>query len=207
MTKITGIITPKSINALENELGGAFTILKSTNFAKGEQYGYLACIISEEKYRIIIVDPTWVYVAPVNPGAYAATALAAGVRVAHQKQITAQHKETQTVHTKYLSTKEEGKELLLYGIGDDALVLLKKQYINFCNATIHSMILHLCKKMAIKMTTSQKFECKAEGYRKQWDPMTSITAYFTGLKKFQRKNHQGDDNGGKCKNVGEQDVH
>jgi hypothetical protein len=37
--KITGIITLKSINTLENELGGAFTILKSTNFAEGEQYG------------------------------------------------------------------------------------------------------------------------------------------------------------------------
>jgi hypothetical protein len=36
ITKITGIITPKSIVTLENELGGAFTILKSTHFAKGE---------------------------------------------------------------------------------------------------------------------------------------------------------------------------
>jgi hypothetical protein len=35
-TKITGIITPESIDTLENELGGAFTILKSTHFAKGE---------------------------------------------------------------------------------------------------------------------------------------------------------------------------
>jgi hypothetical protein len=58
ITKITGIITPKSIDTLENELGGAFTILESTHFSKGEQYGYLACIIPEEKYRIIIADPT-----------------------------------------------------------------------------------------------------------------------------------------------------
>ncbi len=35
-TKITGIITPKSINTLENELSGVFTILKSTHFAEGE---------------------------------------------------------------------------------------------------------------------------------------------------------------------------
>jgi hypothetical protein len=34
------------------------------------------------------------------------------------------------------------------------------------------------------MTTSQKFEYKSEGYGKQWDPTTSITAYFTGLDKF-----------------------
>jgi hypothetical protein len=77
ITKITGIITPKSIDILENEIGGAFTILKSTHLAKGGQYGYLACVIPEEKYGIIIADPTWVYAALVNPGAYAAAALAA----------------------------------------------------------------------------------------------------------------------------------
>ncbi len=58
--KITGIITPKSIDTLENKLGGAFTMLKSTHFAKGQRYGYLACIIPEEKHRIVIVDPVWV---------------------------------------------------------------------------------------------------------------------------------------------------
>jgi hypothetical protein len=90
----------------------------------------------------------------------------------------------QTAYTKYLSAQEAGKELVLYGVGDDALAPLKKQYINFGNATIHSMILHLQEKTAIKMTTSQKFEYKAEGYGKQWDPTTKITAYFIGLDKF-----------------------
>jgi hypothetical protein len=46
------------------------------------------------------------------------------------------------------------------------------------------MILYLREETAIKMTTSLKFEYKAEGYRKQWDPATSIMAYFTGLDKF-----------------------
>jgi hypothetical protein len=69
-------------------------------------------------------------------------------------------------------------------VGDDALAPLKKQYINFGDSTIHSMILHLREKTAIKMTTSQKFEYKVEGYGKQWDPTTSITAYFTALDKF-----------------------
>jgi hypothetical protein len=117
-------------------------------------------------------------------GAYAAAALTAGVSTAHQEQITAQHKKMQTVYTKYLGAQETRKELHLYGVGNDALARLKKQYINFGNATIHSMILHLCEETAIIMTISQKFECKAEGYRKQWDLTTSIMAYFTGLDKF-----------------------
>jgi hypothetical protein len=35
------------------------------------------------------------------------------------------------------------------------------------------------------MTTSQKIKYKTKGYGKQWDSTTSITAYFTGLDKFQ----------------------
>ena len=81
--------------------------------------------------------------APVNPGAYAAIALAAGVSAAHQEQITAQHKKTQMAYTKYLGAQEAGKGLLLNDIGNDALAPLKKQYINFGDATIHSMIQHL----------------------------------------------------------------
>jgi hypothetical protein len=104
-----------------------------------------------------------VYTAPVNPGAYAATALAAGVSAAQREQIITQHKEEQTVYANYLGSQEAGKELLLYSVGDNALAPLKKQYINFGNATIHSMILHLQEKMAIKMTTSQKFKLQGQG--------------------------------------------
>jgi hypothetical protein len=46
-------------------------------------------------------------------------------------------------YANYLGAQEARKELLLYGVGTDALAPLKKQYINFGNAMIHSMILHL----------------------------------------------------------------
>jgi hypothetical protein len=47
------------------------------------------------------------------------------------------------------------------------------------------MIDHLRLKTAIRMTTAQKFEYKSTGYNSQWDPTTSITAYFTQLDRFQ----------------------
>ena len=184
ITKITGIITPESIDELENELGGAFTILKSTHFAQGQRYGHLAIVIPEAKYRVVITDPAWVYAAPADPGAYAAAALAAGVSAAQRDQIVAQHKVEQRAYADYLGAQEAGKELLLYGVGDDALAPLKKQYINFGDETVQSMILHLRTKTAIKMTTSQKYEYKDAGYKTAWDPTTSISAYFTQLEKF-----------------------
>jgi hypothetical protein len=124
------------------------------------------------------------YIAPQNPGAYAAAALLAGYSAAQRKQLMANHKEEQVSYTKYLWAQEEVKELILYGVGDDALAPLKKQYINFGDATVHSMIKHLRDKTAIKMTTSQKYNYKTEGYCKPWDPTMSITPYFTGLDRF-----------------------
>ncbi len=126
ITKITGIITPESIDNIENKLGGAFTILKSTHFNEGQQYGFLATVIPQAKYRIIINDPTWVYAAPGNPGVYTAAALGANVSAAQREQIIARHKEEQMSYANYLGAQEAGKELLLYGVGDDALAPLKK---------------------------------------------------------------------------------
>ncbi len=93
ITKITGIITPKSIDTLENKLGRALTSLKSTHFNEGQQYSFLATVIPKAKYRMVVNNPTWVYAAPGNPGAYAAAALGANVSMAQCKQIVACHKE------------------------------------------------------------------------------------------------------------------
>ncbi len=82
ITKIAGAITPKAIDNLKNKIGGIFTILKSTHFDEGQQFGYLACVIPEEKYRVVIANATWTYAAPINLGAYVATALGAGVSAA-----------------------------------------------------------------------------------------------------------------------------
>ncbi len=125
ITKITGIITPESIDGLENKLGGAFTKLKSTHFKEGRRYGFLATVIPQEKYRIVISNVAWVYEAPANPGAYAAAALVAGVSAAQREQLVAQHKEEQMAYADYLGLQEAGKELLLYGVGDNALAPLK----------------------------------------------------------------------------------
>ncbi len=127
--------------------------MRSNHFAKGQQYGYLPCVIIKEKYRIVIVDPVWVNTALANPGAYAATVLAAGVSLAQCEQIHHTTQGLQMAYTKYLRAQGAGKELLLYGVGNDALAPLKKQYINFGNTTIHAMILHIREKTAIKMTT------------------------------------------------------
>ncbi len=91
--RIARVITPEAIDNLEDKIGGIFTILKSTHFAEGQRYGYLACVIPEPKYQLVIANNTWTYAPPANPGAYAVAALNAGISAAHQEQLVANHKE------------------------------------------------------------------------------------------------------------------
>jgi hypothetical protein len=120
VTRIVGVITPEEIDNLEDEMGGIFTIIKSTHFNERQRYSYLACVIPEAKYQLVIANNTWTYAAPKNPGAYVAALLNAGVSAAQHNQLVANHKEEQVSYTKYLGAQEAGKELILFGMGDGA---------------------------------------------------------------------------------------
>jgi hypothetical protein len=163
------VITPEAVDKLEDKLGGIFIVTKTHHYEQGQKYGHLASAIPESKYRLVIGSATWNHTVPTDPGAYSTDALAAGNAAAMQEQFVAQHKIEQKSYRDYLSVEEAGK----------------KQYIGFGDTTVLQMIDHLRLKTAIRMTTTQKFEYKTNGYNTPWDPMTSITAYFTQLDCFQ----------------------
>ncbi len=176
LTRLNGVITPEAIDKIEDELGGIFTAAKTHHYAHGQKYGHLASAIPEAKYRLVINNAKWTHMVPTDPGAYSADALGTGNAAATHEQFVAQHKIKQKSYSDYLSIEEAGKELILYAIGDDAVAPLKKLYIGFGDTTVLQIIDHLCLKMAIRMTTAQKFEYKSSGYNSPWDPTTSITA-------------------------------
>ncbi len=185
ITCLNGNITPEGIDKLEDKFGGVCTLIKTHHYMEGQKYGHLASVILQEKYRIVISNNAWTHAAPANPGAYSAAALGVGNAAAQREQFVAKHKVLQSSYPKLLGMEEAGKELILYAVGIDALAPLKKQYIRFGDTRILSMLDHLRQKMAIRMTTAQKYEYKNAGFNAPWDPTTSITAYFTSLNCFQ----------------------
>jgi hypothetical protein len=105
---------------------------------------------------------------------------AVGNAAALQEQFVAEHKILLKGYNNYLGVKEAGKELILKAAGNNALALLKEQYIGLRDSMVLTMINHLCLK-----TAAQMHEYKTTGYNNPWDPTTSITAYFTQLNWFQ----------------------
>jgi hypothetical protein len=57
LTRLNGVITRESIDHLEDELGGIFTIVKMHHYTQGQKYGHLASAIPNAKYRIVIGNP------------------------------------------------------------------------------------------------------------------------------------------------------
>jgi hypothetical protein len=187
LTCLNGVITPEAVDKLKDELGGIFTVAKTHHYTQGQQkYGHLASAIPESKYTLIIGNATRTHRVSTDPGAYSADALNAnaGNAAAMRKQFMAQHKIKQKSNRDYLNVKEAGKELILYAVGDNAVAPLKKQHIGFGDTMVLAMINHLRLKMAIRMTTAQKYEYKTNGYNTPWDPTMSITAYFLLLDCF-----------------------
>jgi hypothetical protein len=185
LTRLNGVITPEAINRLKDELSEIFTVTKTHHYKKGQKYGHPASAIPEPKYRLIIGSATWTHIVPADPGTYSMAALAIVNAAALQEQYVAEHMILMKSYNDYLGIKEAGKDLILHAAGNDALALLKKQYIGFGNSMVLAVINHLHQKTAIKMTTAQKHEYKATGYNNPWDPTTSTTAYFTQLDQFQ----------------------
>jgi hypothetical protein len=57
-----------------------------------------------------------------NPGAYLQAALSVGNSATLQEHHVAEHKILQKSYNDYLGVKEAGKELILYAVGNDALL-------------------------------------------------------------------------------------
>jgi hypothetical protein len=185
ITHLNDIIMPEGVDKLKDKLGSVCILIKMHHYTEGQNYGHLAGVIPQEKYRIVISNNAWTHAAPANPGANSAAAYGMGNAATQHEQFVAKHKVLQSSYANYLGVEEAGKELILYTVGGDALAPLKKQYIGFRDTRILSMLDHLRQKTAIRMTTTQKCEYKNAGFNAPWDPTTSITAYFTSLDRFQ----------------------
>ncbi len=109
LTRLNGMITPKSVNTLKDELRGFFTVIKMHHYMQGQKYGHLASAIPETKYRIIINDNTWMHTAPADPGVYSQAAIIIGNAAALCKKLVVQHKVLVQNHANYLKVKRRAR--------------------------------------------------------------------------------------------------
>ena len=70
VTEIVDDITPEGLDMLEESIGKILTKHKEYHLIRRTEFGHLAMILTEEKYRDTINDQTFVYAALTDQGAY-----------------------------------------------------------------------------------------------------------------------------------------
>ena len=70
VTKIVDDITPEGLDMLEESIGEILTKHKAYHFTRGTDFGHLAVILTEDKYRDAINHQKFVYAAPTDRGVY-----------------------------------------------------------------------------------------------------------------------------------------
>ena len=132
ITRIVGDITPKTLDILEEEIGGILVSVKLNHYAQGAKYGHLAAILGETRMRKILNNqPNFGYDTPVDQGAYDPVVIANAATAASRSQMEAQHDQKNDKYQRNFVIETGTKELIKYAVGNDALAPLKKQFIKF----------------------------------------------------------------------------
>ena len=179
VTRIIGDITPEAIDNLEEELGGVATTVKSYHFKEGRVNGHLAAIIPQDEYRTIIDNEEWVYAVPEELDEYDEDAITA--TVAQRAVLEAKHRRKNDSLITFGGVCEGTKDLIIYAVGEDAVVALKERFVKYEKATPKAMIKHLRDKTCVKMTTLEKDRFKRQGYEAEWDTTKNIALYWKAL--------------------------
>ena len=70
VTRIIGEPTRQQVEELQRELAEIAVKFNTGMFDGGDEYGHMCLVVNQNKYREVIGDNAWTYVAPVKPGAF-----------------------------------------------------------------------------------------------------------------------------------------
>ena len=107
--------------------------VKSDHFKEGRTNGNLYVIIPVEEYCTIIGDDVWMYDPPFDLNTYYPTAANATEAVQADKEAEWNRKITalETFNIACVGAKD----LVIYGVGEDAVVAIKQQYVGYGGVT------------------------------------------------------------------------
>ena len=185
ITRVVGPITPAVVDKLRDEIATVAASTKTYSYPQGQVFGLVATIIPELKYRVLITDPTFVYAAVADPGAYDPAALAAAVSAAQRENIVAEHKRQQKDYENYIVVQQVSKQFIIHALGEASIEALKKPYVAYSNSSVHEIFTHLYDKTATMMTMKDKQDYLNEGYATVWDGSADLQAYFASIERFE----------------------
>ena len=149
--------------------------IKSYHFKEGRTNVQITVIIPVEEYCTIMGDNTWMYNPPVNIDTYNPTS--ANATSAQRAVEEAEWKRKITALETFNGACEGAKDLIIYGVGEDSVIVNKQQYVIYGSMKQIKMMQHIRDKTCIKMTTIVKAKIFKIGHNMPWDTTLDINIY------------------------------
>ena len=131
VTKIHGRPERNEIDTLEKEVARIVSSAKTTRFPQGDKYGHLVMIVGEAKYGTIIGRPNFIFVRPVDGGAYDTVTIVGAVATsaAAKAQAKAVHTRKQNEYYRYNAVECAARQLIVGAIDEELLVELMDKWV------------------------------------------------------------------------------
>lgn len=178
-TKLTKVKGRKpnheDVETWEEECAIGATKIKTTYHPEGKTLGHLADVISEDEYRLEIMDDDWEYEIQEEPGAYNPD-ITGDEDEYVIKRMEAEHKEAQRNFMKSEGVQEHFRRQFEECMDSTWIAALRRPRGGFANITIKTFLTHLRDNVA-KLKTKEKKELRKR-IEFEWDQTQDIKEYF-----------------------------
>lgn len=177
VTPMNGEPTMKSYETLVNELKPIAIKLKTTLFAKGHKYGFLATICTEEDYASIIEDPNYKWMEPEEPEDYDST-ITDDMTDVQRKQREEQHKRYKIEFNKYVAATNVLRARIIEAVEEEYIEKLKDPVVDYDEHSPYLLLEQI--KAAVSLTTYERNQIK-DLVRIPWDSTITLRKYANTL--------------------------
>jgi hypothetical protein len=186
VTRIHGRPEIEDIDTLEKEVARIVAMAKTSLFPQGRKYGHLAMIVGQTAYRNTILDHTFVYTSPPDPGAYDSENIVGAVatNAASRAQAEAKHKRKQLEYLLFIAVESAARQHIVEAVDEELMVEKYDEFIEYEGNTPAELIEFLRDNVCLASTTADQTSLQAK-LMEPWDQTTNILSYFTKLDKAQ----------------------
>jgi hypothetical protein len=175
VTRIHGCPEIDDIDTLEKEVARIVAQAKMSLFTQGRKYGHLAMIVGEVAYRNTIGNQSFVYIAPIDPGAYDIMNIVGAVatNAAAKSQAEAEQKRHQVEYLLFIAVKSAARQLIVDAIDEELLVEKYDDYIEYEDSTPTKLLQFIHDSVCLVSTMTDQTTLQAK-LLETWDPTTNI---------------------------------
>jgi hypothetical protein len=165
-----------TVTPIVKELKPIAIKLKTTLFAKGHKYGFLATICTKEDYASIMEDPNYKWMEPKEPEDYDST-ITDDMTAVQRKQREEQHKHYKIEFNKYVTATNVLRERIIDAVEEEYIEKLKNPVVDYDEHSPYLLLEQI--KAAVSLTTYERNQIK--DLVRIWDPTIMLRKYANTL--------------------------